>query len=72
LTLYERPLESVELFAEVRPHKTVDGQYCFDASVVDANGNRYLEISEYRTAPLPYTADQQLVEPLKILAEEIA
>lgn len=67
LTLYQQPLDSAELFAEVRPHKTVDGQYCFDASVIDAKGNRYLEIRDYRTAPLPYSAEVELVQPLKVL-----
>lgn len=72
LTLYQQPLDSAELFAEVRPHKTVDGQYCFDASVIDAKGNRYLEIRDYRTAPLPYSAEEELVQPLKVLAGETA
>jgi hypothetical protein len=35
---------------------------------VDAKGNVFLELTDYRTVALPYQADEQLVNPLKKLA----
>ncbi|MEN6572626.1 MAG: SDR family NAD(P)-dependent oxidoreductase [Anaerolineaceae bacterium] len=66
LKLFKRPLNGVAIFAEVNPR--MEGEsYVFDARVVDAKGNVFLELTDYRTSALPYPAEQQLVEPLKKL-----
>jgi len=66
LKIFKQPLNGVAIFAEVETH-TVNGKYSFDARVVDARGNVFLELTDYQTSPLPYPAEKNLVEPLKIL-----
>lgn len=67
LKLFKQPLNGVAIYAEVKPH--LEGNtYSFDARVLDAKGNVFLELTDYRTSALPYPAEQQLVEPLKKLA----
>lgn len=66
LKLYPQPLNGEAIFAEVNPCER-EGTLSFDARVVDANGNVFLELEDYRTAPLPYTAQKDLIDPLKIL-----
>jgi hypothetical protein len=34
---------------------------------VDAKGNVFLELTDYRTSALPYPAEEHLVDPLKKL-----
>jgi hypothetical protein len=41
----------------------------FDARVVDAKGRVYLEIDNYRTSPLPYSAEDELIQPFKTLVQ---
>jgi NAD(P)-dependent dehydrogenase (short-subunit alcohol dehydrogenase family)/acyl carrier protein len=54
--------DAEDLFAVVKLHS---GNGNFDAEVVDTAGNRYVELTGYRTAALPGNVD---VEPLKALA----
>ena len=69
LKIYPHQVNGVPIFAEVSPIMQ-DGKLTFDARVVDAKGHLYLEMKNYRTSPLPYKADQQLITPLKVLVEE--
>jgi len=69
LTLYRQDVDGVAIYAEVKPHQSADGELSFDARVVDANGSLYLELKDYRTTPLPYTARKELLVPLKELVE---
>jgi Polyketide synthase dehydratase N-terminal domain len=48
-------------FAAVTPHPNEQG---YDAEVVDAKGNCYIQLSGYKTVALPYSVD---AEPLKAL-----
>lgn len=69
LRIYPQPLNGVAIFAEVKPTEC-NGKLCFDARVVDEKGNVFLELSDYQTSPMPYSAEKNLVEPLKILVPE--
>jgi malonyl CoA-acyl carrier protein transacylase len=66
LTIYPRRVNGEPIFAEVTP-RIEEGKVCFDARVVDAKGHMYLELSNYQTAPLPYAAEPELIEPMKAL-----
>ena len=66
LTIYPRRVNGEPIFAEVTP-RMEEGKVCFDARVVDAKGHMYLELSNYQTAPLPYAAVPELIEPMKAL-----
>jgi 3-oxoacyl-(acyl-carrier-protein) synthase/NAD(P)-dependent dehydrogenase (short-subunit alcohol dehydrogenase family)/acyl carrier protein len=70
LRLFNRPLNGVAIYAEVNPRFEGDS-YCFDARVVDAKGNVFLELTDYRTSALPYPAEEQLVAPLKKLVSSL-
>ncbi len=48
------PPANVPLYAIVTPENGGSG---FDAAIVDEAGNRYLELSGYRTVPLPVSVD---------------
>jgi len=67
LAFYPQELIKGPLYAQVRPVTREDGQVSFDAQVVDDQGRLYLEMKGYRTAPLPYTADPELLRPLQNL-----
>ena len=67
LKLFKQPLNGLAIYAEVKPRREGE-RYSFDARVVDAKGNVFLELTDYRTVALPYKADEQLVNPLKKLA----
>jgi hypothetical protein len=60
----------VPIFAEVVPVAGEDGRMAFDARVVDANGHLYLELNNYRTSPLPYSIEQDLLRPFQALVDE--
>ncbi len=66
LTLFRQEGQLGEIYAEVRPIEEGD-HLSFDARVVDLDGNVYLELKNYRTAALPYSAEKSLVEPLQVL-----
>jgi len=70
LTLYSQKINGVPIFAEVVPVTGEDGRMVFDARVVDANGHLYLELNNYRTSPLPYSVEQDLLRPLQALVDE--
>jgi NAD(P)-dependent dehydrogenase (short-subunit alcohol dehydrogenase family) len=62
VTLFSVPDPAVSrLFAMVTPHPD---EGSFDAEVVDAAGNRYVELSGYRTIALPNVVD---AEPLRAI-----
>ncbi len=66
LKIFKQPINGVAIYAEVKPH--LHGEtYSFDARVVDAKGDVFLEMTDYRTSAFPYPAEQQLVAPLKKL-----
>jgi NAD(P)-dependent dehydrogenase (short-subunit alcohol dehydrogenase family) len=76
VTTWKSPeLGSGHFYAMVTPHPE---QGTFDAEVVDAEGNRYLQLDGYRTVgvPLPMDADtqkalQQLVAPAGVILQEV-
>jgi malonyl CoA-acyl carrier protein transacylase len=53
------------VYAVVHPKKKADGQVSFDADVVDAEGEVYLEISDYCTSPLSYSVEEELLAPIQ-------
>ena len=70
LTLYSQKINGIPIFAEVVPVAGEDGRMAFDARVVDANGHLYLELNNYRTSPLPYSIEQDLLGPFQALVDE--
>jgi NADP-dependent 3-hydroxy acid dehydrogenase YdfG/acyl carrier protein/3-hydroxymyristoyl/3-hydroxydecanoyl-(acyl carrier protein) dehydratase len=69
LKLYRTRVNGVPIFAEVVPTRDENGALSFDARVVDAKGHLYLELNNYRTVPLPYSVESDLLSPLKGLME---
>ncbi len=66
ISVYPQPLNGVPIYAEVTPREC--GQnLAFDARVVDASGNVFVEMENYRTSPLPFPAEDVLVEPMRSL-----
>ena len=47
------------------PSSHPDDRGSFDAEVVDAKGNRYLQISGYRTAAIPSAVDAERLKALQ-------
>jgi hypothetical protein len=69
LDIYDAHINGEAIYAEVNPIQE-DGQLCFDARVVDALGHVFLEMKNYRTSPLPYKVEEELIKPLKALVEK--
>ena len=69
LRLFENKINGLPIFAEVRPVTPQEGDRYFDARVVDSKGQVYLEISQYRTAPMPYSLEEELLTPIKALVK---
>ncbi len=69
LHIYRDDIRDTAIFAEVTPLRTTDGNLSFNARVIDADGNIYLEIKNYHTSPLPYAAEPELIAPLKVLLQ---
>jgi malonyl CoA-acyl carrier protein transacylase len=70
LTLFRGSTNGTPIYADVKPRQDKNG-LSFDARVVDAKGQVYLEIEGYRTSPLPYSVETDLLEPLKVLVCEL-
>lgn len=66
LKIYRKFIDGISIYADVKPRQQ-DGQLCFDARVLDADGNVYLELTDYRTTPQYDRAGIELVEPMKSL-----
>jgi len=69
LRLHKNNTNGAAIFAEVSPSRLQDGSLIFDARVVDAKGRVYLEIDNYRTSPLPYSVEEDLIQPFKKLVQ---
>ncbi|MHB1482460.1 MAG: polyketide synthase dehydratase domain-containing protein, partial [Bellilinea sp.] len=67
LRLYNLTPNGQPIFAAVTPIQDAEGNFTFNASVVDAKGRIYLELDNYRTSRLPYTVDEKLLTPLREL-----
>ena len=65
LKVFETSMNGARIFAEVKPQEVEDGQLRFDARVVDEKGRLYLEMQDYRTAPLPYSMEKDQLETLQ-------
>jgi hypothetical protein len=64
LQFYQADAPNGTMYAEVNPRNSDEGGLCFDARVVDAEGRVYLELENYRTEPLPYTVEKDLLQPV--------
>lgn len=72
LTIYDYcPKNLNDFFAEVRYSNPDDVDAGYDARVLDQNGNVILEIGGYVTSPLPFPVDPALIEPMRLLADEL-
>jgi hypothetical protein len=65
LHLYQVEHNGSALFAEVRTSNGVDGRPRYDATVKDQSGRVYIEVEDYRTEPLPYTIEKELLKPVQ-------
>jgi 3-hydroxymyristoyl/3-hydroxydecanoyl-(acyl carrier protein) dehydratase len=70
LKIYPRKVNGTPIFAEVTPLTGEDGALTFNARVLDAKGQIYLELENYRTCPLPYAVEGDLLRPLEALMGE--
>ena len=68
LTIYPHQVNGVPIYAEVSP-SIEEGSLTFNARVLDAKGQLYLEMKNYRTIRLSYSADQDLITPLQVLMD---
>ena len=68
LKIYQTKVNGVPIYAEVEPVRDGQKGLRFDARVVDADGQLFLEVQDYRTVALPYSVDQTLLDPLKGLS----
>ena len=68
LKFYEVRSNGTDIYAQVQPRED-DGKARFDAQVVDARGHIYLELKDYRTSPLPYPVETDLLRPLAGLVD---
>ncbi len=69
LKVYRNAINGASIFAEVKP-KEINGQLFFDARVVDAKGNVYLDLMDYRTTPQVDVPNDQHLLPMKILVSK--
>ena len=69
LRLFDNKVNGLPIFAKVHPVENEDGERYFDARVVDSKGQVYLEIDQYRTAPMPYNLEKDLLTPIKNLVK---
>jgi len=69
LQIFENKVNGVPIFAEVEPVSGDNGERYFNARVVDADGQVYLEIRQYRTSPMPYNLSEELLSPIKALVK---
>jgi len=69
ITLYRQSINGSAIYAEVMPFQTAGDGLRFNARVVDADGKLYLELKDYRTAPLPIPVKADLMEPFKELVK---
>lgn len=55
------------LYAEVTPMESPDSGMVFEGRVVDTQGHTILSVAGYRTSPLPFTVEADLLQPFKKL-----
>ena len=65
LQLYENKVNGLSMYAEVQPVIAENGDRSFNARVIDSKGQVYVEITNYRTEPLPYQLEEHLLTPIK-------
>jgi acyl transferase domain-containing protein/NAD(P)-dependent dehydrogenase (short-subunit alcohol dehydrogenase family)/acyl carrier protein len=67
VSLLRRPeLAEGRLYAEVTPNP---GRGNFDVQVVDATGNRYVQLNGYRTVAVPNAIDAERLKPLEAVMQ---
>ncbi|MBN1642313.1 MAG: SDR family NAD(P)-dependent oxidoreductase, partial [Anaerolineae bacterium] len=72
VTVYRTPSEDGPVYAQIEPRQVGEDDLAFDARVVDAHGNLYLELRGYRTARLPAPVDHAHVAPIRAIVEGTA
>jgi hypothetical protein len=65
VVVHRMPTADGHIYAEIEPHGGGKDDMAFDARVVDAEGNIYLEVHGYRTARLPAPVDGERVAPIR-------
>ena len=66
LKLFKQPVNGLPIYAEIEP-RWEGTNYCFSGRVVDADGNVFLEMNDYRTSSFPFHVQSSLLEPLRRL-----
>ncbi len=70
LTLHRQSVTGANIYAEVEPKTSRNGELHFDARVVDSKGRLYLELKDYRTTPMPDAVEPILLVPLQELMRD--
>ena len=70
LTLHRQSVNGANIYAEVEPKTSRNGELHFDARVVDSKGRLYLELKDYRTTPMPDAVEPILLVPLQELMRD--
>jgi hypothetical protein len=69
VVVHKTPQDGAIVYAEIEPQQIEGDQLGFDARVIDAEGNLYIELRGYRTARLPASIDDEHVAPLRATIE---
>ena len=64
IRLYSQRMNGLPVFALVTPRENPGG-LSFDATVVDGDGNVFLEMARYQTSALPYALQPELLAPIQ-------
>jgi len=70
LNLYPSEVNGHKVYTCVKPRHNGNGKVCFDAYVVDDQGQVYLEMQDYQTAPLLAELEETACQPFRAIIEE--
>jgi hypothetical protein len=65
--VHHTPVNGAVIYAEIEPRQGSSDEIGFDARVLDAEGNLYIELQGYRTARLPAPIEDEHVAPLRAI-----
>ncbi len=69
VTVYEHTINGLPLYSEITPHDTGD-EVGYSARVIDAEGNLYVEIDDYRTVKQALGAEEAILKPIRNMLNE--
>ena len=69
VTVYENTINGLPLYSEITPQIRGD-EVGYSARVVDAEGNLYVEIDDYRTVKQAVDAEESVLAPIRNMVNE--